>query len=1117
MISDGKYLLLTLAAAGAAAWVADKVAAVALADGAALLGPAGQDLVAQAVLTPAWDPSGRLASMIAAGIVVLASMQNFSTRRERALKREVRGKEYGGAEWASDDEIAAYAHTAESRVVRATLPRDRRELREAIRRDWLLPLKAMLGLSVRVATPKPEWCQRIEDDNVILSTRVAKSLSYIPDERYNRNNHILVIGGTGTGKTRRFVIPNLLQLAGSYVLTDPKGDTCWKVAPFLKAHGYRVVIVDVKLDELRFSARYNPLLHLTNATSAMVLGDLFVQNTTDAEGGGGGNADFFIKAEKQLYYCLFLYVHLKWARSHPEWCTFDTVIKLLQQAKEGSDSKGGSVLDRIILGGPEGSKTPSFRHELIGRYGSESAASASDEWAVITYYRGFKSTAGSPETEASVLSSCNVRLARLIAGDVKRFFSGDELGIDRIGEEPTALFLTMSDSNSTFYFILTLLLYQFFDINTAIADRQAGSHCKIPVYCVLDELANIGKIPDLDQKIATLRSRWIHLYPILQDSGQLKKWYKDAAGEIEKNCSTTLYLGGSDVETCEKISKTCGKRTIVVESKTETKGSHGSYSVSTQKVAKDLISASDLMSNPDEFGADACIVLIKNAHPVLDKKYDYTTHPRYAELCATAHLTPAEYGSKLESLRRASISCEARLSPVMGGSPSDIRLELLDTVSFEGLVPGRRYALSVRAVGTRDGVVVCELGSDSEVVPDSPRGNVDVHLAIPAGGTVRGASFALHEELSYEGIAWARHSTPAADRVLVPTIVRGAGGAKVSSTSVRLAASQGPDGLPADGLYVDALLTGLIPNRAYTLSIDLLSSTGARIAGSTRAIAARGTELLVQETYSELDLEGVGSEWDVRCLATVTAGAAYVDGGTLTCVTNAAALQPGQGYECHLIQPIPALGQGARKCLAETEFAQDQQVAFRIDSEQTDVSGGTIGVALALSGVEVGELCQPDLDDAADAVTVPISWGHSGIFTGESGITSESRRLALAWDDEERCAVLTYDATVPEDASALPVTISITPHIRNVDGTDITDTDQARSTTEERCLEPGESAQIRCLLAKGFVEASRGLRIVPIVRATTAVAVDYFERQIAKVDRQGGGRRQAPRAQARQG
>lgn len=1103
MISDGTYLLFTLAGATAAAWVADKAAALAVANPTAFMGAGGQELVLRAVLTPAWDPAGQLAAMIAAGIVVLASMQNFSMRRERALRREVRGKEYGGAEWATDAEIAAYAHTTESRVVRATLPRDRNERREAVRKDRLLPLKAALGLSVRVPTPKPEWCQRVEDDNVILSTRVEKSLSYIPDERYNRNNHILVIGGTGTGKTRRFVIPNLLQLAGSYVLTDPKGDTCWKVAPFLEAHGYRVVIVDVKLDEMRFSARYNPLLHLTDSASAMVLADAFVQNTTDAEGGAsGGNADYFVKAEKQLYYCLFLYVYLKWAGSHPEWCTFDTVIKLLQQAKEGSKSKGGSVLDRIILGSPEGSSTPSFRDELIAKYGSEAAASASDEWTVITNYRGFKSTAGSPETEASILSTCNVRLSRLISGDVRRFFSGDELGIDRIGEEPTALFLTMSDQSSTFYFILTILLFQFFDINVAIADTLPGSHCKIPVYCILDELANIGKIPDLDQKIATLRSRWIHLYPILQDSGQLKKWYKDAAGEIEKNCSTTLYLGGSDVDTCEKISKTCGKRTIIVESRTETKGAHGSYSVSTQKVAKDLISASDLMSNPDEFGADDCIVLIKNAHPVLDKKYDYTAHPRYAELRATRQLSPSEYGKRLAGLRDASISCDAHLLPVMGDSPEDVRLGIVDEVSYAGLVPGRRYGLTVSAVGKRDGVVVCELSKDVEVSPEAPSGSVSVSLDVPADGSARGAAFSLREELTYGGIAWARHNTPAGERIMVPAIVRGAGCAQVAGNSVRISGRPGASRL--DRIDVDVSLRRLIPHRTYTLAIDVYGKGGARIAGSRRVLQAPSAEHVVRESFPGLDLWGAGIDWDVRCVSTIAAGAASVDGGKLTCVVNATALQDGERYECYLMRPAPPKGQMSttRKQLAETTGAHDQQVTFQIESRQPVGPDGTVGIALALAGIEVGGLCQPSIDDADCAVAVPFSWGK-----GSGTVSSPNGRTALEWDDERHCAVLGYEVAVPENASALPVTVSVTPHIRNVDGTDITDTDQAASTTVEASLEPGETLRMLCPLSEGFLKASRGLRMVPIVRATTAVAVDYCESRLSEPDPQGGGRR----------
>ena len=267
---------------------------------------------------------------------------------------------------------------------------------------------------------------------------------------------------------------------------------------------------------------------------------------------------------------------------------------------------------------------------IIG--GDEAAAQASEEYFVIKQYKGFKSTSGSPETEASVIASCNVRLAPFAVSAVREFFSEDELELEMIGQEPTAFFLVMSDTDKTFNFILAMLLYQLFDVNTAIADKNPGSHCKIPVNCILDELANIGRIPDLDVKIATLRSRWIYITAILQSVTQLKKMYKDNADIIEGNCDTTLFLGRCDLETNKKISERLGKFTATVRNRSESHGRQGSWSESENKIGKELMAAADLGNNPEKFGGDDCIVFVKNAFPFLDKKYRTIDHPRYHEL-----------------------------------------------------------------------------------------------------------------------------------------------------------------------------------------------------------------------------------------------------------------------------------------------------------------------------------------------------------------------------------------------------------------------------------------------------------------------------------------------------
>lgn len=262
-----------------------------------------------------------------------------------------------------------------------------------------------------------------------------------------------------------------------------------------------------------------------------------------------------MKAERQLYMALMGYLFYFYA-DQPQYQTFPQMLDLLQLAGKDNPSQTKTPLDIIMLGTTAEDGFQGFEEWIVANHGGdEAAAQASEEYFVIKQYKGFKSTSGSPETEASVIASCNVRLAPFAVSAVREFFSEDELELEAIGQEPTAFFLVMSDTDKTFNFILAMLLYQLFDVNTAIADKNPGSHCKIPVNCILDELANIGRIPDLDVKIATLRSRWIYITAILQSVTQLKKMYKDNADIIEGNCDTTLFLGRCDLETNKKISE----------------------------------------------------------------------------------------------------------------------------------------------------------------------------------------------------------------------------------------------------------------------------------------------------------------------------------------------------------------------------------------------------------------------------------------------------------------------------------------------------------------------------------------------------------------------------------
>lgn len=590
-----------------------------------------EDYIAAMAGFPALDHRFDAVFWAGFGIIALTCMGTYDWTGEKKRRRELKGQEYGDSRWARVDEMDEFAHTGTVRKVPIRVPQ---RFTDAVRfavRNPKQYLMSKLSLREKKADPKPSYVERLEDDNVILSEQSRLQLSKIPDPNLERNKHFFVLGGSGSGKTFNFVGPNLLQLFGSYVITDPKGDTLKQYGNFFLKHGYKLKVVNTKPSEISDSMHYNPFVYLTNTTSIMQVTNLFIENTSGDSSQPHSNEDFFVKAERQVYMALMGYLFFFYA-DQPQYQTFPELLDLLQLSEKANPNQAKSPLDIIMLGTTEADGFEGFEEWLCRKYGSLEAAQASEEYFVIKQYKGFKSTAGSPETEASVIASCNVRLAPFAVAAVRSFFSDDELELGRIGEERTAFFLVMSDTDSTFNFILAMLLYQLFDINTAQADRNPGSHCSIPVMCILDEFANIGRIPDMDVKIATLRSRWIDLVPILQSTAQLKGMYDKKADIIEGNCDTTVFLGRCDQETNKQISERLGKYTIVVNNRSESHGRQGSWSESENRVAKELLSPADLGSNPEKFAGDDCIVMIKNAHPFLDKKYRTIDHPRYHEL-----------------------------------------------------------------------------------------------------------------------------------------------------------------------------------------------------------------------------------------------------------------------------------------------------------------------------------------------------------------------------------------------------------------------------------------------------------------------------------------------------
>lgn len=1042
MIKGSTYAALTLAAAGGCAWVVDRTAAL-LCDYPPLNTPDyPNELVASYLLTPSWDERGSLFALIAAGVVLLISLTNFTNRRQKALEKEVKGREYGGARFATEDEIKPFAHLSTTRTVPPKkFDRHRAKLAARVRERVALSLKnpissvkAALNMPITVTSPKPEWCEKLEDDNILLSKGAMLQHSRIEDGIVERNKHVLVIGGSGSRKTWGFVIPNVLQLYGSYVISDIKGEVSKSCAPFLRKHGYRVLILDLKSEELSLSMRYNPLLYVKSVSQIISFVDMLMANTTGEGGAINGSTDYFQKAERGVYYTAFGFT-LFFYEDYPQYRTLQTAIDLIHGAAEGG-SQGPSALDRIILGA-EGSSFMSFRERLIDKYGSEDEARNSDEWFVIRQYLGFKATAKAPETEAGVISSCNVRLAPFSEPDIIRLFSDDEMHLERIGQEKTALFLVSPDSDRSRNVILTMLLHQLFEINAAIADRSPSGHLKYPVTCLLDELANVGKIPDLDTKIATFRSRWINICPILQNYGQLDKFYKDTAETIVANCDTTLFLGHvTDEKTNERVSKRLGKRTVPVRTESVTKGSTGSYTVQTSWKEMDLISATDLANNPEVFGALDCLVFINNAWPIKDVKYDVTSHPRYHELQECGLLDMEEFGASLERRRAASATSglERSVEPRADGS-----VALIAQVGYRGFETGQSYRAEVALVHVNP-----KMGDEREVldaagnqvvaslefVAGSPDGAVGIPMPpIPPleGRTVLARGKIVDEA----GDTWATmRAEDCSEGIRFPLIVRREFHDLPAPTM-----SLGEDkksitcSWPTDSLE--------IPERTYLLCASLEAhgrdGRGVGPVGKEKVVvfsppADGGT---VEVTF-DIDPASLANT-DFVAKGRACMGGTYIredePGGkrSVVDVTRLENLAPGSPYllTTTVVRTDRPGGQGVVRRvtrLIPSACSTSVQVVSEVEVDEAEPGRLAAVHQLELEGIPVSDPSSMGLDVPDCSLHVPWDWRQGAVVSGS----------ACEYTGEK----LVVDVSSLTSAPGLS-SISLEIHARNVDGTDL--------------------------------------------------------------------------------
>ena len=491
--------------------------------------------------------------------------------KAKNAKKYRRGVEYGSARWGRPEDIAPYIDPVP---------------------DWNIPLTRTESLTM---TSRPK------------------------DPKTARNKNILVIGGSGSGKTRFFVKPSLLQMHSSYVVTDPKGQLLRETGKLL-AHGgpkrdengkpvrdkhgkvvyepYRIKV----LNTINFSKsmKYNPLAYVRSEKDILKLVNVIIANTKGD--GEKSSEDFWIKAERLLYCALIGYI---WYEAEPEEKNFITLLELINACEAREDDETYKSPVDILF---------------------DELAQAQPEHFAVKQYVKFKMAAG--KTLKSILVSCGARLSPFDIKELRDIMTEDELELDTMGDRKTALFLIMSDTDTTFNFVIAMLQSQLFNLLCDKADDFYNGRLPVHVRCLLDEFANIGQIPNFDKLIATIRSREISASIILQSQSQLKTIYKDAADTIVGNCDSTLFLGGKEKSTLKEISELLGKETIDLYNQSENRGSQVSHGLSYQKLGKELMTQDEIAV----MDGGKCILQLRGVRPFFSDKFDITKHPCYRYL-----------------------------------------------------------------------------------------------------------------------------------------------------------------------------------------------------------------------------------------------------------------------------------------------------------------------------------------------------------------------------------------------------------------------------------------------------------------------------------------------------
>ncbi len=491
---------------------------------------------------PSFAPRDLLVGLILAVIVKLIVYS-----KGKNAKKFRKGEEYGSARWGNSKDIAPY-------------------IDEDFKNNLLLTQTERITMNSRPKNPK-----------------------------YARNKNVLVIGGSGSGKTRFFVKPNLMQLHSSYVVTDPKGSLLHECGKMLEMNGYEIKTLNTI--NFKKSMKYNPFAYLRSEKDILKLVQTIIANTK-GEGEKAGE-DFWVKAERLYYTALIGYIFYETPKEEQNFTTLLAMIDASEVREEDENFK--NAVD--------------YMFEALGEKDPDHFA--------VKQYRKYKLAAG--KTAKSILISCGARLAPFDIKELRDLMSEDEMELDTLGDRKTALFVIISDTDDTFNFVVSLMYSQMFNLLCDKADDVYGGRLPIHVRCLLDEFANIGLIPKFEKLIATIRSREISACIVLQAQSQLKAIYKDNADTIIGNCDTTLFLGGKENGTLKEISETLGKETIDLFNTSETRSNQKSFGLNYQKIGKELMTKDELFV----MDGSKCIMQLRGVRPFLSEKFDITKHKNY--------------------------------------------------------------------------------------------------------------------------------------------------------------------------------------------------------------------------------------------------------------------------------------------------------------------------------------------------------------------------------------------------------------------------------------------------------------------------------------------------------